>query len=222
MRQPALLVLVVTIILGCESKPPPEFMDGDLIFQESMSRQSMILRKATRSNLTHMGMVFLTGNGPHVFEAVGPVRSTPVHAWIERGRGKGYVVRRLKNAEDLLTPHNVARLTREARKYLEKPYDLHFRWSDERMYCSELVWKAYSRALGVKIGVLQRLGDFDLSDPLVIGELEKRYGERIPLNETVISPAQMYQFDGLITIHKKMRVKLPPPADVSASKEGAG
>jgi hypothetical protein len=211
-----LLQLVVALTLGCESRHPPEFIDGDLIFQESMSRQGEMLLKATGSNLTHMGLVFVTSNGPHVFEAAGPVRSTPVHDWIQRGRGRGYVVRRLKDAEDLLTPYNVARLKREASKYLEKPYDLHFLWSNERMYCSEFVWKAYSGALGVEMGELQRLGDFDLSDPLVVKELGKRYGKRIPLNEKVISPAQMYQFEDLITVHRGMKVKLPPSGDVSA------
>ena len=37
-----------------------------------------------------------------------------------------------------------------------RPYDLTFEWSDERIYCSELVWKIYERALGIEIGPPQR------------------------------------------------------------------
>ena len=50
---------------------------------------------------------------------------------------------------------------RRARQFEGKPYDLYFEWSDERIYCSELVWKMYA-ALGVKLGTLQKLREFDL------------------------------------------------------------
>jgi hypothetical protein len=52
-------------------------------------------------------------------------------------------------------------------RYLGQPYDLTFDWSDDRMYCSELVYKIYDRALGIKIGSLQRVRDFDLTDAAV-------------------------------------------------------
>ena len=39
-------------------------------------------------------------------------------------------------------------------QFLGRPYDLTFDWSHDRMYCSELVYKVYDRALGIKIGDL--------------------------------------------------------------------
>jgi Permuted papain-like amidase enzyme, YaeF/YiiX, C92 family len=73
-----------------------------------------------------------------------------------------------------------------ARKFQGKKYDLAFEWSDERMYCSELVWKIYKEALDVEIGSLQRLREFHLEDPVVKGKLRERYGHEIPLEEPVI------------------------------------
>ena len=68
-------------------------------------------------------------------------------------------------------------------------YDLFFEWSDSRIYCSELVWKAYDRALGIQIGKMQKIRELNLADAAVRAKLRERYGERVPLDEPVISPA---------------------------------
>lgn len=47
------------------------------------------------------------------------------------------------------------------------------------------------RALGVEVGQPGRLGDFDLSHPVVAEKLRERNGVRVPLAEVVISPAVM-------------------------------
>ena len=65
-------------------------------------------------------------------------------------------------------------------------------WSDERIYCSEFVWKIYKSALNIEIGKLQKLRDFDLTDPEVKKIMEERYGNTPPLDEDVISPISMY------------------------------
>jgi uncharacterized protein YycO len=70
---------------------------------------------------------------------------------------------------------------------------LAFGWSDEKIYCSELVWKIYKRGADVEIGKLQQLSDFDLSSDIVKAKLKERYGDNIPMNETVISPAAIFE-----------------------------
>ena len=87
--------------------------------------------------------------------------------------------------------------------YRGRGYDLYFEWSDERIYCSELVWKVYKRAVGIEIGHLQRLRDFDLSHPVVRQKLRERYGSRIPSDEPVISPAAMFNSDQLIEVLRR-------------------
>jgi hypothetical protein len=68
------------------------------------------------------------------------------------------------------------------------------------MYCSELVWKIYDRALNIHIGSLQRLREFDLTNPVVHRKLSERYPDGVPLDETVISPEQMFGSDSLVTV----------------------
>jgi len=134
--------------------------DGDIIFHTSRSAQSAAIQRATHSPYSHVGVVFFRDGNPYVFEAIATVRYTPLANWIARGDGGRYVVRRLKQAP---TAAQVARLRSAARAFEGKPYDLYFEWSDERIYCSELVWKLYDQALGVKLGELQELREFDLT-----------------------------------------------------------
>jgi hypothetical protein len=137
-----------------------------------------------------MGLILIRDGAPYVFEASATVRYTPLAKWVARGRDGAYVLERLKSP---LSQQQVEKLAAIARTFEGRPYDLTFEWSDTRIYCSELVWKIYDRALGIDIGKLQRLGDFDLSDAAVRAKIKERYGEAIPLGEPVISPASMYE-----------------------------
>ena len=81
-----------------------------------------------------------------------------------------------------------------------KNYDPYFSWSDDKIYCSELVWKMYKRAVGRELGQLQQLRDFNLSHSAVQAKLRERYGRRLPLSETVISPASIFNSPELVTV----------------------
>jgi Permuted papain-like amidase enzyme, YaeF/YiiX, C92 family len=81
-----------------------------------------------------------------------------------------------------------------------RPYDLYFEWSDDRIYCSELVWKAYERGLGIRLGELARLGSFDLSNGSVKAKMAERFGDRVPLDERVISPSAVFDSPLLETV----------------------
>ncbi len=177
--------------------------DGDIIFQSSPSSQSRAVELATRSPYSHMGMVFLLHGRAYVYEAAERVKFTPLDQWIARGVQGRYVVMRLRDAERLLTPLAQRRLLAVARQYEGRPYDLYFEWSDRRIYCSELVWKIYRRALGLSIGQTQRLREFDLAPPAVRLKLRERYGDRVPLDEVVISPAAVYASPLLVKILEK-------------------
>ena len=140
---------------------------------------------------------------PFVFEAVAPVKYTQLEEWIARGEGKKFVVKRLKDASTILTTGAIEKLRAVERTFEGKPYDLTFAWSDDRMYCSELVWKVYDRALGIEVGSLQRLKEFNLDDPAVKAKLKERYGNSVPLDETVISPSSIYESERLVTVAKQ-------------------
>lgn len=176
--------------------------DGDIIFQTSGSSQSKAIQRATNSRYSHMGIIYRQGVNLFVYEAIQPVKLTRLKDWISRGEGGKYVVKRLKNAEKVLTPENLANMKEIGESFQGKNYDLYFEWSDDRIYCSELVWKIYKRALGIEIGKPETLKEFNLNDTLVKAKLHERYGDKIPLDELVISPAAMYNSNKLELIIK--------------------
>ncbi|RCW21036.1 YiiX family permuted papain-like enzyme [Marinilabilia salmonicolor] len=179
-----------------------EIQNGDIIFQTSTSGQSKAIQIATGSKYSHMGIIYKQGNDFFVYEAVQPVKQTPINEWINRGENAHFVVKRIKNSEKLLTPETLTKMKQIGEKYAGKDYDLYFEWSDSRIYCSELVWKIYKKAVGLEIGELEKLGDFNITDKAVKQKLIERYGDNIPKEELVISPASMFNSNNLITVFR--------------------
>ena len=197
------LTLLLLFCLAAWPARAADLQDGDIIFQVSRSPQSKAIQKATGSRYSHMGIIIHRSGFPQVFEAAAKVRYTPLSDWIRRGVGRRYVVKRLRNADDLLNGETLSKLRRVAEELRGKPYDPWFEWSDTRIYCSELVWKIYKRTLEMEVGRPQKLGDLNLAAPVVRKELQKRYGRRIPLNERVITPTAMFNSKELVTVEKE-------------------
>ena len=197
------LLLGYLAFSGCKSLPAIQLRDGDIIFHTSRSAQSVAIQKATHSKYSHMGIIFFKAGEPYVYEAIGTVQYTPLKEWIARGDGRHYVVKRLKDSDKILTSEATNRLKKVAATFQGKPYDMIFEWSDARIYCSELVWKIYDRAVGLHLGRLQKLHEFDLSDPIVKAEMKERYGNAIPKEETVISPGEIYSFKEFIIVSER-------------------
>ncbi|MBJ9635433.1 YiiX family permuted papain-like enzyme [Citrobacter freundii] len=174
---------------------------GEIIFQISRSSQSKAMQLATHSSYSHIGMIVIRNHNPYVFEAVGPVVYTPLSRWIARGKDGQYIFRRVSGG---LASQQQQNLAQTAKRYLGKPYDLAFSWTDERQYCSEVVWKVYQNALGIRIGKRQKLKEFDLNQPVVRAKLKERYGKNIPLTETAISPQAVFDAPQLETVDKKL------------------
>jgi hypothetical protein len=163
------------------------------------SAQGEAIALATGSPWTHVGILFREKGAWVVYEAVGPVKATPLGDWIAQGEGGAHVAKRLTGdrAPDRAA---VGKLKAAAERFMGLPYDWKFLWDDERIYCSELVWKMYRDALGVEIGALQKLREFDLTDPAVKAKMRERYGKNIPLDERVISPGSMFDSSLLQTV----------------------
>ncbi|MDR1679632.1 MAG: YiiX family permuted papain-like enzyme [Prevotellaceae bacterium] len=177
-----------------------EIKDGDLIFQTSLSRQSKAIQLATKSKYSHCGIIYKENGQYFVFEAVQPVKTTPLDKWIARGKNGHFVIKRLKNADKILTTKTLQKMKREGRKFNGKSYDLTFEWNDDKIYCSELIWKIYQRATGTEIGKLEKLSDFDLTNKVVQQKMKERYDNNIPMNEIVISPAAIFESEVLTTV----------------------
>ncbi|HBH24186.1 MAG TPA: hypothetical protein DDY13_12280 [Cytophagales bacterium] len=174
--------------------------NGDIIFQTSQSSQSKAIQLATDSKYSHMGIIYENDGQFLVYEAVQPVKLTPLKDWINRGENGHYVIKRLENADEVLTKSTLTIMKQIGEQFNGKSYDIYFEWSDDKIYCSELVWKIYKQAVDIEIGQLEQLSDFDLTNEIVKAKMQERYGENIPMDEKVISPAAMFNSDKLITV----------------------
>ena len=174
--------------------------NGDIIFQTSLSEQSKAIQLATNSKYSHCGIVYSDNGQFYVYEAIQPVKTTPLDKWIARGKDGHFVIKRLKNADHVLTAETLQKMKQEGEIFKGKNYDLTFEWSDDKIYCSELIWKIYQRATGIEIGKLQKLSDFDLTNEAVKQKMKERYGDKIPTEEIVISPAAIFDSELLTTV----------------------
>jgi hypothetical protein len=181
----------------------PAVEDGDVIFQESRSRQSEMVRALTRSRWTHVGVVFNDASGPMVFEAISPTSRTPLSTWIARGRDGEYVLKRLRDANARLTPDAKAKLRALGKTWLGRPYDQKFRWDDEALYCSELVHKLFERGAAVTLGRIERADAMNLDDERVKRALKKRFtrGAFDPA-EPVVTPDSIFNDDELVEVSR--------------------
>lgn len=157
------------------------------------SPQSTLIRPLARSPYTHCGIVVRHKGRWLVLEAVQSVKLTPLAAWTARGAGGHYVLKRLKNADAALTPDVLERMRRLGLGMLGRAYDRQFRWSDAKLYCSELVWKLYRRGAGITLCKPQHFRDFNPARPSLAGEAARRYGKNMPPpDEPVVTPAALY------------------------------
>lgn len=156
---------------------------GDVVLQTSRSSRSALIRKASRSPYSHVGLVEVASDGVFVIEAVQPVSRTPFRQWRSRGAGGRVTVLRSTS----LNEAQLERVVAAAKAELGKPYDAHYRWDDGRLYCSELVAKAFERGAATTVGRQERLKDLDLSDA------ELALGPSLGLDpeQTLVTPASL-------------------------------
>jgi len=159
--------------------PPLDLRTGDIVLQASQSGMAESIRKATNSPYSHVGLVEVAKDGVYVVEAISPVTRTPFARWKRRGKGSHLTVMRPR-----LEPQQLQAAVDAAKRELGKPYDVRYGWDDERIYCSELVVKAYQRAANVSYGdkiALEKLklGPFELAVAAKLG---------VPLTQEVVPP----------------------------------
>jgi hypothetical protein len=194
------LVLLAALLSLAAGKYEPR--DGDIVFQDSQSPESQAIQLATGSPYSHVGIVFIRDGKPVVWEAVNPVSMTPFDAWVARGPGGHFVAKRLVDADEVLDGEGSAKLHEVVRSFAGRPYDFRFSWSSDALYCSELVWKSYHKALGIQLSTPRRMEEYNLSHPAVRERLGERFGDAVPVDEPVVSPAALFDSPRLRTAYE--------------------
>lgn len=129
------LIAIVSIatISAFTSKDSNDLKEGDIVFQISKSRQSPFVQLATASPWSHCGIIVYKNGKPYVLEASNVVKLTELQKWINRGKGKIWRSKRVLDDCPKI----------QYKKYLGQPYDLAFKFDNNKMYCSELVYVIY-------------------------------------------------------------------------------
>jgi len=195
-------LFILVALAACQGGRAYRFRAGDVVFQSISNQQSEAIVLATGHEFSHCGIVFEQGGDFVVYEAVNPVKITPLQEWLDRGTDGKFAVRRIKNDDLMLSPDVMDRMTRAAGQHLGKSYDFNFMWSDDAMYCSEFVWKVYREAVGISLAELRPLKSYNLDHPTVAAKLQERYGDAIPYEELMVSPADLFTSDKLVTIYE--------------------
>lgn len=174
---------------------------GDVVFQTSASQLGPALEIATGSEITHCGVVMIDNDTAFVYEAVGPVRKITLGEWITRGVEDRFAAKRLMNADSTLLTETLEKMRSVFDKYIGRDYDIQFEWSDDRFYCSELVYKMFDKGAGIEMGEFVKFGEFKLDDPLVQFWIEKYFPDGPNMKEKVVSPVSIYNDTSLVTVH---------------------
>lgn len=157
----------------------PELKSGDVVLQRSQSGMAEAIANATHSPFTHVGVVEVVNGRPYVIEAVQPVKRTPFAEWKARGRGGMVEVRRMPG----LSEDQAKKIVAKANSFVGRDYDIRYRWDDEKLYCSELVMKAYAAA-GLSVGKVESLSSLDLS----AADRARAQQLGVSLSETLVTP----------------------------------
>ena len=172
---------------------------GDIIFHKSQSQQSKAIHEASESEWTHVGIIVSKNGEWYVAEAIGPVVSTKLEDFINRGKNKEYKIYRFKPFDAKTMEEKLIK----AIKRQNKSYDIYFEFSDEKTYCSELVYKVMLAVTGHELGKVQQFKDLKLDGPQVKNLIKRRLtdiGRELNPEEEIITPVSQMLDSNLILI----------------------
>lgn len=177
-------------ITGKSARATYQPVEGDVLFQSLPNPPGLDLVDAiegsTGSPYSHCGMVFLEDGGWQVIEAIGPVKITPLDNYIARGRGNKFWAYRLDVAARKHVPAALATMKQD----LGKPYDPRYRFDDEAIYCSELIWRGWKAATGKELGTAVTLGSLNWQPYQAVIEAIEGPGN-LPLDRKMITPRDL-------------------------------
>lgn len=196
-------MMCLGVLVGVSAVPQEavELRSGDVVLQASKSSRSALIRKASKSKFSHVGVVEVASDGVFVIEAIAPVSRTPIEVWRQRGEGQWVTVLRAKDLDEA----EARRVVAEAKRQLGKPYDAKYRWDDERIYCSELVVKAFARGADRTVGQQQQVKS------LALGKLELALAKKLGISpeQSLVTPGSLAEDESFEVVADEARAFAP-------------
>ena len=179
---------IVTETLTAQTEQIKEVREGDVIFQTSQSQQSPLIQIATRSKISHCGIIVMKNGKPYVLETLKTLVVTPLDKFIARGEGGKYWLKR-SNKENIKIKYG---------SYLGKPYDLAFKFDNGKFYCSELIYDIYKNQLGIELCEPKKVSDYLILGTDKLPQIEKAMKKRgITKEQYAVAPVDIFESDYL-------------------------
>lgn len=174
--------------ISAQSDSVKEVKEGDVIFQTSLSQQSPLLQIATQSKITHCGVIVIIDGKPYVLETLKTLVLTPLDKFIARGEDGRYWIKR----------SNKDNIKIKCSNYLGKPYDLAFKFDNDKFYCSELVYDIYKNQLGIELCKPKKVGDYFIMGTGNLPKIKEAMKKRgISKEQYAVAPVDVFNSDYL-------------------------
>ena len=177
-------LIVVLILVGlagfniCSGQTTKDKLkEGDMLFHISQSQQSPLIQYATKSTLSHCGIIIEKKDGLYVLETTGTLRLTPLDKFINRGKGKQWWAKRVIDDPIKIKYKNL----------LGRKYDLSFKKDNKLFYCSELIYYIYKTQFNIELCEYRKVSDYNL-----VGLKSKLKKRGINVNQLVVAPIDIY------------------------------
>lgn len=189
-----------------------DWQRGDLIFQETTGPEAEMLKRATGSRYTHVGILRVTGGGPVVIEATqdGGVYENTLDVFLDRGVGRDYAIYRIKGLEPPEGWYHP--LVLAASSYFGLPYDPSYGADTDAIYGSELVYLS-ALSSGIDLGAPERLGYLDVDNEAVRSFFLKNWKNDPDLK------TELPSFEDYWAVKKERRINTPVSISESGSLE---
>ena len=162
--------------------------EGDLIFQSlPYSKLTATIEGVSGSPYSHCAIVARDPKSRDwiVYEAYNKVEATALRDFIFRGRDYGFSIYRLQTKHEKFISDTLT----ASRKYLGLDYDLSYAMDDEKIYCSELIWKAFKTASKIELSKTEQLGQLNWRP--YIKNIEFFEKGPVPLTREMITPVAL-------------------------------
>lgn len=200
-----LIILTILALTACASQVSdategsytPKI--GDIYFQSLPSSPLVTtIEGATHSPYSHCGILNMSSDGWVIHEAIGPVRVTQLADWIAQGEDGAYDVYRLKESYQ----PKVEDFIEATFPYMGRPYDIEYDFDDEKIYCSELIFKAFRSVFDEDLGEVVTLGDLDWEpyEDFIIS-----IDASLPLERKMITPKHLSEAKQLDPVLKTIK-----------------
>lgn len=164
--------------------PIENVKEGDVIFQTSLSQQSPLIQIGTRSKITHCGIIVMIDGNPYVLETLKTLVVTPLDKFVARGKDGKYWLKR-SEIENIKIKYD---------NYLGKPYDLAFKFDNNKFYCSELIYDIYLNQLGVELCKPKTVDDYLILGINHIPQIQNTMSKRdITLEQYAVAPVDVFK-----------------------------